>query len=327
MAHSIGILGTGAAVPETVLTNEQLAAMVDIDPEWIQARTGIRERRIADDRTATSDLATTAAQRAIAAAGISAKEIGMVICATVTPDTMFPATACLVQDRIGARNAGAFDLSAGCSGFVYGLSCAVSMLQTGICRYALVIGADTLSKITDFTDRTTCVLFADGAGAVVLGPTERGRGFLSFELGADGRGSPLIRQAAGGSRLPASYATVEARQHFIMMDGPEVFKFAVRILGASAEAALAKAGLTTDDIDLLIPHQANIRIIEAAINRLKVPSKKVYINLDRYGNTSSASIPIALDEVVRLGMLRERDLLVMVAFGAGLTWGATVLRW
>jgi 3-oxoacyl-[acyl-carrier-protein] synthase III len=327
MAHSIGILGTGAALPETVLTNEQLAAMVDIDPEWIQARTGIRERRIADDRTATSDLATTAAQRAIAAAGISAKEIGMVICATVTPDTMFPATACLVQDRICARNAGAFDLSAGCSGFVYGLACAVSMLQTGICRYALVIGADTLSKITDFTDRMTCVLFANGAGAVVLGPTEQGRGFLSFELGADGRGSSLIQQAAGGSRLPASYASVDARQHFITMDGPNVFKFAVRILGASAEAALAKAGLTSDDIDLLIPHQANIRIIEAAINRLNVSSKKVYTNLDRYGDTSSASIPIALDEVVRRDMLRERDLLVLVAFGAGLTWGATVIRW
>jgi 3-oxoacyl-[acyl-carrier-protein] synthase III len=251
----------------------------------------------------------------------------MVICATVTPDTMFPATACLVQDRIGARNASAFDLSAGCSGFVYALACAISMLQTGICRYTLVIGADTLSKITDFTDRTTCVLFADGAGAVVLGPTEQGREFLSFELGADGRSSSLIQQAAGGSRLPASYASVDARQHFITMDGPDVFKFAVRILGASAEAALAKAGLTTDDIDLLIPHQANIRIIEAAINRMNMPSKKVYTNLDRYGDTSSASIPIALDEVVRRGMLRERDLLVLVAFGAGLTWGATVIRW
>jgi len=325
--RSIGILGTGSALPEHILTNADLAKTVDTDPAWIEARTGIRERRIADERTSSSDLAVVAAHQAIAAAGILSEEIGLIICATVTPDTMFPATACLVQDRIGARNAGAFDLSAGCSGFVYGLSCAVSMLQTGICRYALVIGADTLSKITDFTDRTTCVLFADGAGAVVLGPTEQGRGFLSFELGADGRGSPLIRQAAGGSRLPASYATVEARQHFITMAGQEVFKFAVRILGASAEAALAKAELTTDDIDLLIPHQANIRIIEAAINRMNVPSKKVYVNLDRYGNTSSASIPIALDEVVRLGMLRERDVLVLVAFGAGLTWGATVLRW
>jgi 3-oxoacyl-[acyl-carrier-protein] synthase-3 len=325
--HSIGILGTGAALPERILTNQQLAAMVDTSAEWIQARTGIRERHIADERTATSDLATIAAQRALAAAGISAKEIDLVICATVTPDTMFPATACLVQDRIGARNAGAFDLSAGCSGFVYGLSCAVSMLQAGLCRYALVIGADTLSKITDFTDRTTCILFADGAGAVVLGPTEQGRGFLSFELGADGAGGPLIRQEAGGSRLPASHATVEARQHSITMAGQEVFKFAVRVLGASAEAALAKAGLDSGDIDLLIPHQANIRIIETAIGRLEIPPEKVYINLDRYGNTSSASIPIALDEVVRLGRLRAGDLLVMVAFGAGLTWGAAVVRW
>jgi 3-oxoacyl-[acyl-carrier-protein] synthase-3 len=201
------------------------------------------------------------------------------------------------------------------------------MLQTGIGRYALVIGADILSKITDYTDRTTCILFADGAGAVVLGPTEPGRGFLSFELGADGAGGSLIRQEAGGSRLPASYATVEARRHFIAMAGPDVFKFAVRILGASAEAALAKAGLDSNDIDLLIPHQANIRIIETAINRLELPPEKVYINLDHYGNTSSASIPIALDEAVRLGRLQEGDLLVMVAFGAGLTWGATVLRW
>jgi 3-oxoacyl-[acyl-carrier-protein] synthase III len=240
---------------------------------------------------------------------------------------MFPATACLIQDRIGACNAGAFDLSAGCSGFLYGLSCAVSMLQTGLSRYALVIGVDTLSKITDFTDRTTCVLFADGAGAVVLGPVAEGRGFLAFELGADGAGGSLIRQEAGGSHLPASHATVAARQHSIAMSGQEVFKFAVRILGASAEAVLAKANLDVDDIDLLIPHQANRRIIETAISRLELPPEKVYINLDRYGNTSSASIPIALDEVVRRGKLRERDLLVLVAFGAGLTWGATVMRW
>jgi 3-oxoacyl-[acyl-carrier-protein] synthase-3 len=310
-----------------VLTNADLAARVDTSPEWIHSRTGIRERRIVDEQTASSDLAVVAAERAIAAAGVAATEIGLVICATVTPDMLFPATACLVQHRIGARKAAAFDLSAGCSGFVYGLSCAVSMLQASLFRYALVIGVDTLSKITDVTDRTTCVLFADGAGAVVLGPTEAGRGFLAFELGADGAGGALIRQEAGGSRLPASYATVEARQHCIAMSGPEVFRFAAHILGASTQAALAKAQLNVDDMTLLIPHQANIRIIETAISRLELPPEKVYINLDRYGNTSSASIPIALDEVIRMGKIREGDLLVLTAFGAGLTWGSAVLRW
>jgi 3-oxoacyl-[acyl-carrier-protein] synthase-3 len=324
---SFGILGTGSAVPAQIVTNAQLATMVDTDPEWIVARTGIRERRIADEQTASSDLAIIAARHAISAAGITAEAIGVVICATVTPDMLFPATACLVQHHIGASHAAAFDLSAGCSGFVYGLACAVSMLETGLGRYALVIGVDTLSKITDFSDRSTCVVFGDGAGAVVLGPTGEGRGFLSFELGAEGSGGPLLRQPAGGSRLPASPATVEARQHSIAMSGQEVFKFAVRVLGASTEAALAKAGLDVDDIDLLIPHQANIRIIETAISRLELPPEKVFVNLDRYGNTSSASIPIALDEVVRLGRLHERDLLVMVAFGAGLTWGASVMRW
>lgn len=323
----IGIIGTGAAVPDRVVTNADLVRMVVTDPVWIETRTGIRERRIADEGTASSDLAVDAAQRAIAAAGISAQEIGLIVCATVTPDMSFPATACLVQHRLGARYAAAFDLSAGCSGFVYGLSCAVSMLQAGGSRYALVIGVDTLSKITDFSDRTTCVLFADGAGAVVLGPADAGRGFLSFELGADGGGSALIRQEAGGSRLPASHATVEDRKHVITMAGPEVFKFAVRILGASAEAALAKVGLDTGDIDLLIPHQANIRIIETAVQRLELPPEKVFVNLDRYGNTSSASIPLALDEAARSGRLRDHDVLVMVAFGAGLTWGATVMRW
>jgi 3-oxoacyl-[acyl-carrier-protein] synthase-3 len=324
---AIGILGTGSAVPERVLTNEELATLVDTDSEWIRTRTGIRERRIADAQTASSDLAVAAARNAIAAAGISAKEIGIVICATVTPDMMFPATACLVQDRIGADHAAAFDLSAGCSGFLYGLACAVPMLQTGLHEYALVIGVDTLSRITDFTDRTTCVLFGDGAGAVVLGPTASGRGFLSFDLGADGSGGHLLQQAAGGSRMPASAVTVAARKHCIAMAGHEVFKFAVRILSSSAEAALRKAGLPTAAIDLLIPHQANIRIIETAISRLGLMPEKVYVNLERYGNMSSASIPVALDEAVRLGKVHANDLLVLVGFGAGLTWGATVVRW
>lgn len=323
----VGILGTGSAVPEQVLTNEDLAKMVDTNDEWIRTRTGIQARRIADDQTASSDLAVKAAEKALEAAGISAEEIDLVICATVTPDHMFPATACLVQDRLGAKKAAAFDLSAGCSGFLYGLSCAVPMLETGMYKHALVIGVETLSKIMDFEDRSTCVLFGDGAGAVVLGPTDAGKGFLSFEMGADGSGGQLLIQEAGGSRNPATQESVLARKHFISMAGNEVFKFAVRILGNASEAALAKAGYTKDDIDFLIPHQANTRIIDSAVKRLDLSPEKVYINLDRYGNMSSASIPVALDEAVRAGKIKDNDLLVLVGFGAGLTWGATALRW
>lgn len=323
----VGILGTGSAVPEQVLTNDDLAKRVDTSDEWIRTRTGIRERRIADRDTASSDLAVLAAEKAMQAAGITPEEIGVVICATVTPDHMFPATACLVQERIGAKQAAAFDLSAGCSSFLYALSTAVPMLQTGMYRYALVIGVETLSKIMDFEDRSTCVLFGDGAGAAVLGPVEEGKGFLSFEMGADGGGGQLLIQQAGGSRIPASQESVLARQHFISMAGSEVFKFAVRVIGSSSEAALKKAGYTKDDIDYLIPHQANVRIIDAATNRLGLDPEKVFVNLDRYGNMSSASIPVALDEAVRTGKIQEGDLLVLCGFGAGLTWGATVVRW
>ncbi|HEU4963060.1 MAG TPA: beta-ketoacyl-ACP synthase III [Bacilli bacterium] len=323
----VGILGTGSAVPEKVLTNEDMSKLVDTNDEWIRTRTGIRERRISDENTASSDLAIAAAKQAMDAAGVSAEEIDLIICATVTPDYMFPATACLVQDSIGAKKAAAFDLSAGCSGFLYGLSTAVPMIQTGMYQKALVIGVESLSKITDFEDRSTCVLFGDGAGAVVIGPTSEGKGFLSFEMGADGSGGKLLIQEAGGSRNPATQETVLARKHFISMAGNEVFKFAVRILGTASEAALAKAGYTKEDIDYLIPHQANTRIIDSAIKRLDLSPEKVYINLDRYGNMSSASIPVALDEVVRAGKLKDNDLLVLVGFGAGLTWGATVLRW
>jgi 3-oxoacyl-[acyl-carrier-protein] synthase-3 len=323
----VGILGTGSATPEKVLTNEDLSKMMDTNDEWIRTRTGIRERRIVEDHQASSDLAVMAAKKAIEAAGIKPEEIGVVICATVTPDHMFPATACLVSDRIGTKKAAAFDLSAGCSGFLYALSCAVPMLESGMYKYALVIGVETLSKIMDFEDRNTAVLFGDGAGAVILGPVAEGRGFKSFEMGADGAGGQLLKLEAGGSRNPATQETVLARKHYISMAGNEVFKFAVRILGSASEAALEKAGYTKEDIDFLIPHQANIRIIESARNRLNLPEEKVYINLDRYGNMSAASIPVALDEAVRLGKIKENDLLVLVGFGAGLTWGATTLRW
>jgi 3-oxoacyl-[acyl-carrier-protein] synthase-3 len=323
----VGILGTGSAVPEQVLTNEDLAKRVDTSDEWIRTRTGIRERRIADDQTASSDLAVLAGLKAIEAAGITPEEIDLVICATVTPDYMFPATACLVQDRIGAKHAAAFDLSAGCSGFLYALSVAVPQVQTGMYKYALVIGVETLSKIMDWEDRSTCVLFGDGAGAVVLGAAPEGKGFLSFDMGADGSGGNLLMQEAGGSRNPATQETVLARKHYISMAGNEVFKFAVRTLNGSTENALKKAGYSTDDIDYLIPHQANVRIIDAAVSRLGLDENKVYVNLHKYGNMSSASIPVALDEAVRTGKIHDNDLLVLVGFGAGLTWGSTVLRW
>ncbi|MFD1426596.1 beta-ketoacyl-ACP synthase III [Kroppenstedtia sanguinis] len=324
---SVGIIGTGAYLPEKVLTNADLEKMVDTNDEWIVSRTGIRERRIAADDQASSDLAVEAGRRALESAGIEAKDLDLIIVATVTPDMSFPATACLVQDRLGADKAATFDLSAACTGFLYGLSVATQFIANGMYRHALVIGVDCLSKITDFADRNTCILFGDGAGAAVLGPVAEGKGFLSFELGGDGSGGHLLKQPAGGSRIPATEKSVEDRLHFISMKGREVFKFAVRVLGSSAEEALRKAGMTKEDIDLLIPHQANTRIIDNAVQRLGLSREKVVINLDRYGNMSSASIPVALDEAVRNGRIKQDDTLVLVGFGGGMTWGASVMKW
>lgn len=323
----VGILGTGKYVPERILTNQELEQMVETNDEWIVSRTGIRERRLAAPEQATSDLAYEASTAALQAAGITAEELDLIIVATITPDMFFPSTACILQDKLGASRAAAFDLSAACSGFIYGLATASSMIASGMYRHALVIGAECLSRITDFTDRNTCILFGDGAGAVVLGPVPEGRGFRSFELGADGAGGELLKVSGGGSRVPATPESLEARQHFIHMAGSEVFKFAVRIMGNAAEEALRKAGLGKQDIDLLVPHQANIRIIQSAINRLQVPEDKCMINLDRYGNVSAGSIPIALAEAVESGRVKEGDTIVMVGFGGGLTWGASVLTW
>ncbi|MFC4076430.1 beta-ketoacyl-ACP synthase III [Salinithrix halophila] len=324
---SVGIIGTGAYLPEKVLTNADLEKIVDTNDEWIVTRTGIRERRIASEEQASSDLAVESARRALEAANLSADQLDLIIVATVTPDMSFPATACLVQDALGAKKAATFDLSAACTGFIYGVSVASQFIQNGIYRHALVVGVDCLSRITDFTDRNTCVLFGDGAGAAVLGPVDEGEGFLSFELGGDGSGGHLLKQPAGGSRLPATKETVEQKLHTMTMNGREVFKFAVRVLGVSAEEALRKAGLSKEDIDYLIPHQANVRIIEAAVERLGISQDKVVVNLDRYGNMSSASVPVALDEAVREGRIHKGDTLVLVGFGGGMTWGATVLKW
>ncbi|MGG1633621.1 3-oxoacyl-ACP synthase [Paenibacillus sp. FSL A5-0031] len=325
--HPVGIIGTGKYVPERILSNKELEAMVETNDEWIVTRTGIKERRLASAEEATSDLALHASREAIAAAGLTAEDIDLIIVATITPDMFFPSTACLLQDKLGAKQAAAFDLSAACSGFIYGLATGTSMIASGMYKHVLVVGAETLSRITDYTDRNTCILFGDGAGAVVLGPVEEGRGFQSFVLGADGSGGDLLKVHGGGSRVPASEESIQSKQHFIHMAGNDVFKFAVRIMGSVAEEALQKAGLNKEDIDLLIPHQANIRIIQSALNRLSLSEDKAMVNLDKYGNMSSASIPVALAEAVEQGRVSEGDRLVLVGFGGGLTWGASVLVW
>lgn len=323
----VGVIGTGKYVPERILTNQDMEKMMDTNDEWIVSRTGIRERHIAAPEQATSDLAFEAAKAAAASAGIKHEDIELIIVATVTPDSAFPSTACILQDKLGAKGAAAFDLSAACSGFVYGLATATSMIQTGMYNNALVIGADCLSRITDYTDRNTSVLFGDGAGAVILGEVPEGRGFKSFDLGAEGAGGPLLNLQAGGSRLPASEETVANKQHYIYMNGREVFKFAVRVMGTATIDVLAKAGLGKEDVDLFIPHQANIRIIQSAMQRLELPEEKVVINVDKYANTSAASIPLALVEAAEEGRMKPGDKVLMVGFGGGLTWGASVLVW
>jgi 3-oxoacyl-[acyl-carrier-protein] synthase-3 len=323
----VGVLGAGKYVPDRILTNKELETMVDTNDEWIVSRTGIKERRIAADHQATSDLCLEAAQIALKNAGITADQLDLIIVATVTPDMAFPSTACILQEKMGAKKAAAFDLSAACSGFIYGLANASNFIATGTYQYALIIGADCLSRITDYTDRNTCILFGDGAGAVVIGAVPEGRGFLSFELGADGTGGPLLKLEGGGSRNPASPATLDSRLHYIYMAGAEVFKFAVRIMGNAADEALRKAGMDKKEIDLLIPHQANMRIIQSSLSKLDLTEDKCMINLDKYGNMSAASIPVALAEAAEQGRVKEGDKLVLVGFGGGLTWGASVLVW
>lgn len=321
----VGIIGAGKYVPERRLKNTDLEQMVETNDEWIVSRTGIRERRIADPTQATSDLAYEASLQALASAGLTADQIDLIIVATITPDMFFPSTACLLQELLGAKKAAAFDLSAACSGFIYALATANGLIQSGLYRNALVVGAETLSRITDYTDRNTCILFGDGAGAVVVGEVPEGRGFQSFVLGADGAGGELLRIQGGGSRLPASEQSLADKRHYLEMNGRDVFKFAVRVMGSAAEEALNKAGLSKADIDLLVPHQANIRIVHSALERLGLPEDKAMVNLDRYGNVSAASIPLALVEAIEEGRAKEGDRLVLVGFGGGLTWGASVL--
>jgi 3-oxoacyl-[acyl-carrier-protein] synthase-3 len=324
---SAGIVGIGSYTPPRVLTNFDLEQMVDTSDEWIRTRTGIEERRIADPDTATSDLALKSAHAALENAKAAPTDIDLIIVATVTPDTFFPCTASILQRTLGATSATAFDLVVGCTGFVYGLAAAREMVATGAYKKALVTGSETLSRITDWEDRSTCVLFGDAAGSAVVGVVPEGYGILAYSLGNDATDADALKIPAGGSRMPTSEETVAKRLHYLTMNGGEVFKFAVRAMVESSEQAVAQAGLSMDDIDVVIPHQANLRIIDAAAKRLNIPSERFIRNVNRYGNTSAASIPLALDEAVREGRIRSGDHVMLSSFGAGLSWGTMVMRW
>jgi len=321
------IIGTGSYLPLRVLSNKDLEKMVDTSDAWIVERTGISERRIASEDEAASDLACYAAEKAINDGGIKPSDIDFIIVATVTPDMLFPSTACLVQNRLGAKRAFAFDLSAACSGFIYALSVADQYIKSGMYQTGLVIGSDVFSKVTDWTDRNTCVLFGDGAGAVILKADTGDKGIVSSHLYSDGTSWDMLYVPGGGSRIPPGEDMINNRQQFVKMRGNETFKVAVNTMCASINDALKSNGLTANDIKLFIPHQANLRIIQAIGKKLNVPMERFMINLDRYGNTSAASIPIALDEAVKEGRIEEGDNILLEAFGGGLTWGAALIKW
>jgi 3-oxoacyl-[acyl-carrier-protein] synthase-3 len=318
----VSITGLGSHVPERVLTNDELSTLVDTSDEWIMERTGIRERRIAAPEEALTDLALPAARAALAQAGVEAREIDFLVCATVTPDMMFPTSSALLADMLGAPDAAAYDLLAGCTGFMYALAQGYGMIAAGLAERALVIGGDVLSRILDWTDRSTIVLFGDGAGAVVLEKVDHG-GFLGFELGADGGGGHHLSLPGSGSRREADAIA----NGYVHMNGREVFKFATRVLVSSAEELLERCGRTIEDVDVYVPHQANVRIINHAVQKLGVPSERVVVNVDRYGNTSSGSIPLALADAQAEGRLKEGELVLMTGMGAGLTWGSALLEW
>jgi len=322
----IGIVGIGSDAPKELLTNQDLEKMVETSDQWIVERTGIRTRHIADEKTTTSTLASRASLSALEDAGVAPEEVDLIVVGTATPDMLFPSTACLVQRDIGAKKAAAFDLAAACTGFIYGLNVAAGMIRNGTHTTALVIGAETLSKIVDFEDRATCVLFGDGAGAAVVRRVSNGRRILSTRIMSDGTLGEMLMLPGGGSLRPTTHQTVDERLHYIKMNGNNVFKSAVKSMAEIVEKGLDDAGLGADDIDLFVPHQANIRIIEATARKLHIPMDKVFVNVDRYGNTSAASIPIALDEARARGRLKEGDLVAAVAFGAGFTWGSAVIR-
>jgi len=323
----IRIVGTGSYMPEKVLTNKDLEKIVDTSDEWIVSRTGIKERRICSDKEAASDLGIKAARRALKDANVKVEDIDLVIVATITPDMFFPATSCIIQTKLGIKNAAVFDLNAACAGFIYSLSTAQQFLQTGTYKTALVIATETLSKITDWKDRNTCVLLGDGAGAAVLKKEKGDSGILSCYLDADGRYGDLLNMPAGGSRIPATVATVKNRLHYLKMKGNETFRIAIPEMTKSAKRGLENCGLKMEDVSLVIPHQANIRIIRALARRLSIPIEKVFVNIDRCANTSAATVAIALDEANRQGRIKKGDIIELVAFGAGFTWGSCVIKW
>ncbi len=322
------IVSVAAAVPEKIVTNDDLTKMgLDTADDWIVSRTGIKQRRVVEPHVAASDLATEAARKALDRAVVHPEEIDLIIVATVTGDMPFPATACFVQANLGAKNAAAFDLSAACPGFLYALTVGNQFIASGQYQTILVIGVEILSKAVDWQDRATCVLFGDGAGAAVLKAATADRGILSCVLGSDGTATHLLNLPGGGSRYPASHETIENRMHYLRMNGPEVFKMAVRVMNEAAGQAIEKAGLTRDQIDLVIPHQANLRIIDATAKRLGIPWEKIVVNVQEYGNTSSATIPIAMEESVINGRLKDGDTIIVVSFGAGFAWAALAIRW
>lgn len=322
----VGIIGLGAYLPKKVLTNLDLEKMVNTSDEWIKTRTGISERRIADDNEITSDLAAKAAREALKEANLAPEKVELIILATITPDMLFPATSCFVQTKIGAVNAACFDISAACSGFIHGLTIARQFIATGAYSNALVIGVELLSRFVDWKDRSTCVLFGDGAGAAVLAKVKAG-GIISTYIGSDGDKSDLLKFPAGGSLMPASHKTVDDRMHYLKMQGNEVFKYAVRVMRDASQKVLDKAGLTFNDVDCAIPHQANIRIIEAVAERVGLPMSKVFVNVDKYGNMSAASAVVALYEAAKEGRVKKGDTVLMVAFGSGFVWGSCVIEW
>jgi len=323
-----GILGTGFYVPEKILTNADLEKMMDTSDEWITTRTGIKERHIIDDKHTTSDLAMFASQEALKNAEVDVKQIDCIIVATITPDMPFPSTACILQHKIGAKTVCAFDVNAACCGFIYALTIAKNFVENNTFKKVLVVAADALSRITDWTDRTTCVLFGDGAGAAVIGRAiDNKRVILDSYLGADGSAWDLLNMPGGGAQFPATHKTIDERLHFLKMSGNSVFKLAVRAMTNAAETVLAKCNLKNEDVDLVIPHQANLRIINALAQRLNVPLEKVWINVAKYGNVSGASVPIAMAEAAALGKLKDGQIILLDAFGAGLTWASAIIRW
>ena len=325
--RTVTITGLGAHLPPDIVTNDDLSASLETSDEWIAQRTGIRARRVAAAGLSSSDLGTLAGAAALADAGVPPENVDLVITATISPDQLMPATASRVAHGCGCVNAGAFDLSAGCSGFVYALAMAAGAIASGVRDHVLVVGAETISRVLDWQDRSTAVLFGDAAGAALVSAATGAGGILGFDLGGDGSGADFLAIPAGGSRLPASHDTVDARQHFMVMNGQEVYKFATRIVSQSAGKVLRRCGREVGDIDLFVPHQANLRIIEGAVKKLGMAEEKVYTNLQKYGNTSCASIPLCLTEARAEGRLNEGDLVLLMGFGAGLTWGACLMEW